>query len=128
MALSLAIGMVLLGGAAPVTTAAQSPLLTTSLVPSGGSQTTANGYPGASLTFTSALSTSVSVLVFGDTINQLGQTVSYSVQGLTVTPQGSATVFFSAPVGVHGNYEVVVFATTVTGIPLSVSTSIPVKV
>ena len=111
-----------------VTATAPSAILTTSLVPSNGMQTTVEGFAGASVTFTNTLSTSESVVVYATTMNQAGQTAAVSLQGSTIPPGGSLTFFFSAPVGVSGSFDMLIFAATTTDIPLSVSTSVPITV
>jgi hypothetical protein len=98
------------------------------MIPSKPEQTIADGYAGASVGFNSTLSSPQEVLVFGSVLNQLGQTIDISVQGVTVPSLGSATFFFSVPATVHDNYTVVVFATTPNLVPLSVSTSVLVRV
>ena len=103
-------------------------LLTNSMTPSNAGQTTVDGYPGASVTYTSNLSASESILVIGVVLNEVGQTVSLSVQGTNLAAQGSVEFFFSVPPGVSGNFTVDIFALTTNEVPLSVSTLVAVEV
>ncbi|HUK80230.1 MAG TPA: hypothetical protein VLU91_06165 [Nitrososphaerales archaeon] len=112
----------------PPAHASTSAILTTSLIPSKPTQTIAGGYPGASVGYNSTLSFPEKVLVFGSVLNQLGQTVSLSIQGAAIPSNGSITFFFSVPSTSHGNYTVVIFATTTDLVPLSVSSYIHVQV
>lgn len=123
----LILGILLLSnvGVSPATAAVQA-TLTTSLVPSNASQMTLEGVIGASVTFNNTLSTSETVLIFGSVLNQEGQVISYSFQGSTIASGSSIAYFFSIPVGVQGNFHVIVFATTTSFIPLSNSISVAV--
>lgn len=122
------IALFLVAALSPVAAATSQPVLTTALVPSNAGQATADGYPGASVTFTSTLSVPTPILVFGTTMNQSGQTIGVSVQGSTLRAGGSVTFFFSAPTGVRGTFHIVIFATTATRVPLSNSSAISVQV
>lgn len=104
------------------------PFLTTGLTPSNGSQSTLNGYTGASITYTNTLSTSEPVFVFASVVNQQGQTVGVSLQSSTIASGASSTFFFSEPQLAHGAYTVTIFATTRTLVPLSVSTAVHIQV
>lgn len=102
--------------------------LTTGMVASNASQATLSGYKGVSITYASSLTVSEEVLVFGSILNPTGQTVSFSVQGSTVTAGGSATFFFGVSPSLQGNLTMVIFVTTMTDVPLSASTSVSIVV
>lgn len=108
--------------------ATTSGILTTSLVPSKAVQTTVDGVAGASVALNNTLATAEPVLVYGSVLNQAGQVLTISVESSSLASHGEITYFFSVPVGTHGSYKVVVFATTTTGVALSSNTIIAVTV
>jgi len=125
---AIVLGVLVLNSMPAPAQASVSAILTTSMVPSKPEQAVAAGYPGASVGYNSTLSSPQRVLVFGSVLNQLGQTVSISVQIAVIPSNGSITFFFSVPTTNHGNYTVVIFATTPDLVPLSVSSHIQVQV
>ena len=124
----MVLGILVLSSIPEPARAATAAIFNTDMTPSKPGQTAVDGFPGASVGFNSTLPSPQAVLVFGSVLNQFGQTIEISVQGATIPALGSSTFFFSVPMTTHGNFTVVVFVTTPDLVPLSVSTSVLVKV
>ena len=126
VSLGIALAVLCLFPAGSASAASAQAVLTTDLVPSHGVQATQGGLIGASVSFNSTLTAPEPILVFGTLVNAAGQTLSFQVLGTTIPANGSLGFFFGLPPTLTGTFKVIVFATTLTDIPLSVSTAVAV--
>jgi len=93
------------------------------LTPGSPSQTTLQGNPAISLSYTNTLSSSITIVGYAVVTNALGQVVLYTTASATLTPGGSQTGYFVLAGLAAGSYTVSVYAISSTGVVVSTTTS-----
>jgi len=101
--------------------------LTTGLSPSGLVQAIIGGYDGVLANYTSSFPFSFTALVYMDLVNAIGQTVSVSVSSCNFMAQQEVSCFLVLSSSIpSGNYMARTFVTSTSGVPVSVTSSLPI--
>ncbi|MDG6982553.1 MAG: hypothetical protein JRM74_03770 [Nitrososphaerota archaeon] len=122
-ALLLAVGMMLLS-AAPLGSAAAPTHLTNGVSQSGMKLATIDTYQGVVVNYTSTYSTAFDSFVYLTLVNHAGQVVYWNVASCSFSAAQEVQCFVSiSPAVPSGTYTAMAFATTDTGVPVSVVSS-----
>jgi hypothetical protein len=106
------------------TVGAPSGIGVTTLTPGSPSQSTLNGQPDITLTYTNTLSTSsITIVGYAVVSNALGQVVLYTTASATLAASGSQTLYFVLAGLPAGSYTVSIYAISSTGLVVSTTTS-----
>jgi hypothetical protein len=113
---------------APSGNAITAPYLTTGLNASSAKQSTIAGFNGVLLNYTNSYSSPTAVFIYLDLLNQAGQTTYWNVGYFSFNANQKVSCFIAVSPSVPaGNYSAKVFATTTSGIPVSIATTIQVR-
>jgi hypothetical protein len=121
-------GLLLVSLAVPATAASSTNYLTTTLVQSGVTQTTINGFPGVLVNYTNSLTVSLNTFIYLDLVNSVGQTVYWNVETCIFASIQKVQCFVPiTPTLPSGTYSARVFATSSTYVALSTTTTLVVS-
>jgi hypothetical protein len=119
----LVVAIVSLVGPVPAAAQPPPPFLTTGLVPSGMKFDCTTAFPGFSINYTSTYTSSFTAIVIADLINTTGQTVAIGAGELNLSAHQQGEQFIPFVSDIATNYTAVAFATSLSGVPVSVTST-----
>jgi hypothetical protein len=103
--------------------------LTTGITSSGLKETTLEGYQGVLVNYTSTYSSPFAAFVYMDVVNSAGQTVYWNLGYCSFQPIQKVGCFVAIGTTLlKGIYNVRIFATTNSSVPVSVTSSLQMTV
>jgi len=119
--LALGLGFAILMLALPAVSQTAPSYLTTSVTSTGMKQTGIGGFNGVLVNYTNTLSSPLTVLVYMDVMNPAGQVAGVNAASCNFAANQTVRCFAVFPSSVpSGNYSIQVFATTASGVPITV--------